>query len=113
MSFAVCNTLISIKTKHLLKLGLRVMMFNATFNNISVTNISLYRGGQFYWWRKQEYPEKTTDLLYHIMLYRVEWAGFELTTLVVIGTDCIASCKSNYNTIIEGPVLVGFVLLDL
>jgi hypothetical protein len=20
----------------------------------------LYRGGQFYWWRKLEYPEKTT-----------------------------------------------------
>jgi hypothetical protein len=25
--------------------------------------------------------------------------GFELTTLVVIGTDCIGSCKSNYHTI--------------
>jgi hypothetical protein len=22
----------------------------------------LYRGGQFYWWRKSEDPEKTTDL---------------------------------------------------
>jgi hypothetical protein len=27
------------------------------------------------------------------------WAIFELTTLVVIGTDCIGSYKSNYHTI--------------
>ena len=70
------------------------------------TIFQLHRGNQFYWWKKPEDPEKTTDLsqvtaiLYHILLYRVhhECAGFELTTLVIIGTDCIGSCKSNYYT---------------
>jgi hypothetical protein len=39
--------------------------------------------------------------LYHIMLYRVNfaWAGFEPTTLVVIDTDCKGSYKSYYHTI--------------
>ena len=41
-----------------------------------------------------------TDSLYHIILHRVHLscARFQLTTLVVIDTDCIGSCKSNYHT---------------
>jgi hypothetical protein len=70
-------------------------MFNATFNNISAIS-----------WQSILLMEETgvpgdiTDQLYHIMLYRVHrsCAGFELTTLVVIGTDCTGRCKSNHHT---------------
>ena len=70
------------------------MVFNVTFNNISVIS-----------WRSVLLVEETTDLsqvtdkLYHIMLYTSPWSRFKLTTSVVIGTDCIGSCKSNYHTI--------------
>jgi hypothetical protein len=76
------------------RVRIRVMAVNATFNNISVTS-----------WQLVLLVEETIDLsqvtdkLYHIMLYWVHltWAGFKLTTLVVIGLIC--SHKFNHHMI--------------
>jgi hypothetical protein len=37
--------------------------------------------------------------IFVIMLFSLPWAGVEPTTSVVIGTDYIGSCKSNYHAI--------------
>jgi len=70
------------------------MVFNATCNNISVIL-----------WQSVLLVEETcckslTDFITWCCIeYTSPWTEFELRTLVVIGTDCTCSCKSNYHTI--------------
>ena len=43
-----------------------------------------YRGGQFYWWRKPQYSEKTTDLSQII-----EGEGLLLLIHVILYDNCV------------------------
>ena len=77
--------------------GDRIVVFDLTFNNSSSLS-----------WISVLLVEETgvpgenhrlitqiTDKFYHLM----QTSPFELTMLVVIGTDCTCSCKSYYHAI--------------
>ena len=69
------------------------MVFNVTFSYILA--VSFIGGRNQSSWRKQTFNHWQTSQC--CIEYTSAWAGFELTTLVMISTDCIGSVKSNYN----------------
>ena len=80
--------------------GVRVMVFNATFNNISVllveeTGVSgeNHRPAANHW----------QTVSHKLCLVHLAWVGFQLATLVVIGTDCKGSSVVNLTTIWSRP----------
>ena len=77
--------------------GLLCLTPLSTIFQLYIVAVSFIGGGNRR--RKPQACRKSLTNSYHIMLYQVHlaWAGFELT-LVVIGTNYIGSCKSNYHT---------------
>ena len=77
-----------------------VMVYKTTFSNISVILWS-----SFLLVEETGVPgenHQPTASYWQYLSHNVvssTLAGFELATLVVIGTDCIGSCKFNYHTI--------------
>ena len=84
------------------------MVFNTTFNNISaiswqsvllVEEIGVHGG------KPQTCLKSLTNFItYYCIEYTSPWTGFELTTLVMIGTDCTCSWISNYHIITNTTV---------
>ena len=89
------------KMVYMLNIPLRgIMKINATFNNITRRSVLLVEETQV----PRENNRPTTNkwqTLSHLRCieYISPWAGFKLTMLVMICTDCAYSCTSNYHVI--------------
>ena len=72
------------------------------------TIFQLYRGSQFYCrgnWSILRKPPICRKSLTNFVVH-LAWVWFELTTLVVIDTDCTCSYKSNYHTTTTSPFVI-------
>jgi hypothetical protein len=86
------------------RLEVRVMVFNAAFS--SIVAVSFIGGGNRSTGRNHQLTSSHWKTLSHKVVSSTPRLGaFELTTLVVIGTECTDSCKSNYHTITTAPRL--------
>jgi len=92
----------------------RVLVFNATFNNISAIS----------WWsallveetgvpgeNQRPVASHWQTLSHNVASSTPRLSGFELTTLVVIGFYCIGSYKSNYHTITTTAAIDLYVFI--
>jgi len=87
--------------------GRLFMVFNTNFNNISIISWrSVLLLGETGVPGENHRPVAIFIIKLYIE-YTSSLAGFELTTLMVICTDCVGSCKSNYHTTMT-PILEAF-----
>ena len=90
------------------------MVLNATINNISVISwqtVLLVEETRVPRENRRSPASHSQTLSHDALSNTPAGSGFDLTILVVIGTDCIGSCKSNYHkiTATTTPVVRGVV----
>ena len=85
------------------------MVFNATFRSISVISrwsVLLEEETGVPGENHRPVTSLWQTVSYNVVSSKSRHEGFELTTLVVIGTDCTDSCKSNNHTIVTAPFVI-------
>ena len=91
------------------------MVFNATFNNISVILWRLVLLMEVTGVPRENHWPTASDwqiLSHNVVLSTPRLSGIRLTTLVVIGTDCIGSCRSNYHTIMNTTAALSEIIFQ-
>ena len=88
---------------------LRVMVFNVIFNNISVITwqsvllVEETKVPEENHWPVTSHRQTISHYVLSSTQVTSPGARFKLTVLVMIGTDCTCSCKSNYHTTTTAP----------
>ena len=85
----------------------RVMVFNTTFNTISFISWRSVLLMEETWVPREDHwtaGSHWQTLSHNVVSSTPRLSRFELTSLVVMGTDCICSYKSNYHTIMTVPI---------
>jgi hypothetical protein len=88
------------------------MVFNATFNNISVIpwmSVLLAEDTRVPWEYHRPVISHWQTLSHNVVSITLRHERDSNSYLLVMGTDCIGSCKSNYHTIMTTtpPILYG------
>ena len=89
-------------TRNVSRVRFGIKLFNSIFSNISAISWRLVLLTEGFGVSSENHWSVVSHRqFYHTMLYQAHlaWAGFELTTLLVIDNDCIYSHNSNYHTI--------------